>query len=146
MRFRSSVFISAGKLKDPFRDPVDDVVRFLLQLVPVVLCEESVPVFVDGPVDYDGDFQVLLVVFFDLPGDAGALPSGQTADPDGRTLRRVRQQRNGTEYLYFEIPETGITMNLIFNNNNGSQFDAASITSGYDVFYTLTPGAATPIE
>ena len=57
-----------------------------------------------------------------------------------------KQTVDGTEYLYFEIPETGITMNLIFNNNNGSQFDAASITSGYDVFYTLTPGAATPIE
>ena len=61
-----------------------------------------------------------------------------------------KQTVDGKEYLYFDIPESGIEMNLIFNNGNGgdgNQFDAASITSGFDVFYTLNADlSATPIE
>ena len=60
-----------------------------------------------------------------------------------------KQTVDGKEYLYFEIPESGIEMNLIFNNGNGgdgNQFNAAKVIAGEDVFYTLTPGTATPIE
>jgi hypothetical protein len=60
-----------------------------------------------------------------------------------------KQTVDGKEYLYFEIPESGIEMNLIFNNGNGgdgNQFDAAKVIAGEDLFYTLTPGTATPIE
>ena len=61
-----------------------------------------------------------------------------------------KQTVDGTEYLYFDIPEPGIEMHLIFNNGNGgdgNQFDAVTFTSAEDVFLTLNADlSATPIE
>lgn len=52
------------------------------------------------------------------------------------------QTINGVDYLVFDFTATGETENLIFNNNDGTQYDAFSITLDKDYYITASPTEA----
>ena len=47
-------------------------------------------------------------------------------------------------YKYFSVPAdaSGKTLNLILNNNEGSQYDVAKVVVGQDLFFTANPDGA----
>lgn len=54
----------------------------------------------------------------------------------------VTQTINGVDYLVFDFIATGDSENLIFNNNNGTQYDAFQITLDKDYYITASPEEA----
>ncbi|MDE6288389.1 MAG: starch-binding protein, partial [Muribaculaceae bacterium] len=52
----------------------------------------------------------------------------------------------GATYLVFTVEGNGETENLIFNDNNGTQYDAMTITLDKDYYIVANPGAATIID
>ena len=52
----------------------------------------------------------------------------------------------GVEYLVFPVEGAGETENLIFNNNNGTQYDAATITLDKDYYFVANPDGAVAAE
>lgn len=55
---------------------------------------------------------------------------------------------NGVNYKYFDTGEAnaGVFVNVIMNNNDGSQFDLAGITIDRDYYYTITATGGEEIE
>lgn len=52
----------------------------------------------------------------------------------------------GVTYLVFDVEGAGETVNLIFNNNGDTQYDAATITLDKDYYIVANPDGATIIE
>lgn len=52
----------------------------------------------------------------------------------------------GNTYLVFTVEGSGETENLIFNDNNGQQYDAATITIDKDYYIVANPDGATIID
>jgi hypothetical protein len=50
---------------------------------------------------------------------------------------------DGVDYKTFVVEGAGETENLIFNNNNGSQFDGPTVTLDHDMYITITDSSYT---
>lgn len=52
----------------------------------------------------------------------------------------------GVTYLVFTVEGNGETENLIFNDNNGTQYDAMTITLDKDYYIVANPDGAVAVE
>ena len=71
-------------------------------------------------------------------GDAEAFGGWPGASVGGE------QTLGGVTYKYFSVPAdaSGKTLNLILNNNEGSQYNVAKVVAGQDLFFTANPDGA----